>query len=169
MLTDILRGELERLFELDELTALSRDVLGFEPSEVGGTLAKGSFAHALTSHCIQHDAVEALCDVLLATKDDVDPRIHELRGAGMLESPWLEPGESIGPFRVARPLGKGPVGTVYLARTGEHDVRVKLIHPAAATDRRGVHRFLTLNRLMTRLAHPGLPRNIETGRSGDAS
>ena len=28
---DILRGELERLFSLDEMTSLARDVLGFSP------------------------------------------------------------------------------------------------------------------------------------------
>ena len=42
MQTEILRGELERLFSLDELTALSRDLLGFDPDEVGGTNAKAS-------------------------------------------------------------------------------------------------------------------------------
>ena len=46
--TDILRAELERLYELPDLLSLSRDVLGFEPSSVGGTAAKASFAFALT-------------------------------------------------------------------------------------------------------------------------
>ena len=45
---EILRGEIERLFSLDELTALSRDLLGLDPEEVGGTGAKASFARALT-------------------------------------------------------------------------------------------------------------------------
>jgi len=40
---EILRGEIERLFSLDELTALSRDLLGLDPDEVGGTNAKASF------------------------------------------------------------------------------------------------------------------------------
>ena len=35
--TEILRAELESLYELPDLLALSRDVLGFEPESVGGT------------------------------------------------------------------------------------------------------------------------------------
>jgi hypothetical protein len=69
--TDILRAELERLFELPDLLALSRDVLGFEPERVGGTAAKASFAGALTAHCLEHDAIEGLCDALLATRGEV--------------------------------------------------------------------------------------------------
>src|SRR4051812_43046304 len=35
MSIDIVRGELERLFSLDEMIALSSELLGFEPSEIG--------------------------------------------------------------------------------------------------------------------------------------
>ena len=41
---EVLRAELERLFELDELMQLSQDVLGFDPESVGGTATLGSFA-----------------------------------------------------------------------------------------------------------------------------
>ena len=44
---DIVRGELERLFSLEEMTSLSEQLLGLDPSDVGGTSAKGSFAKAL--------------------------------------------------------------------------------------------------------------------------
>ena len=67
---EILHGELERLFELDELLRLSESVLGFEPNAVGGTSAKGSFAGSLTAYCVEHDALEALCDAVLAIKPD---------------------------------------------------------------------------------------------------
>ena len=72
--TDILRAELERLYELPDLLALSRDVLGFEPASVGGMAAKASFAGALTAHCLEHDAIEALCDALLATRVEVNAK-----------------------------------------------------------------------------------------------
>ena len=39
---EILRGEIERLLSLDELTALSRELLGLDPDEIGGTSAKAS-------------------------------------------------------------------------------------------------------------------------------
>ena len=47
---DSLRGELERLFELDELMKLSSKLLGFDPRTIGGTTGKASFVRALTSY-----------------------------------------------------------------------------------------------------------------------
>jgi hypothetical protein len=81
--TEILHAELERLFELPDLMALSRDVLGFEPESVGGTAAKASFAGALTAHCLEHDAIEALCDAVLATRVEVNSKILDLRISGV--------------------------------------------------------------------------------------
>ena len=43
---DILRGELERLFTLEEMTSMCERLLGLDPSEVGGATAKRSFARA---------------------------------------------------------------------------------------------------------------------------
>ena len=39
MALDDLRAELERLYELDELIALSRDLLGLDPQRIGGSAA----------------------------------------------------------------------------------------------------------------------------------
>ena len=47
MTTEFLQGELERLFELESMMALSDELLGLSPTEVGGTNAKGAFARAL--------------------------------------------------------------------------------------------------------------------------
>ena len=71
---EILRGEIERLFSLDELTALSRDLLGLDPEEVGGTSAKASFARALTDRCSQLDALDALVEAVIGSRTDADPR-----------------------------------------------------------------------------------------------
>ncbi len=90
---DLLRAELERLYELDELVALSRDILGFDPERVGGTAAKASFAGALTSHCVEHDAVEALCDVLLATRVNVSAQVADIRLTGVHTDEELAPGQ----------------------------------------------------------------------------
>src|SRR3954462_734707 len=96
--TEILRAELERLFELPDLLKLSRDVLGFEPEGVGGTAAKASFAGALTAHCLEHDAVEALCDALLASHADVNSKIFDLRVTGVVQDEELKAGAELGPF-----------------------------------------------------------------------
>src|SRR6187551_1074108 len=163
MYLDILSGELERLFELDELEALSRDLLGFDPEEVGGTAEKGSFASALTAYCVEQDAVEALCDAVWATKQEVDPRILELKLHGSLAEPALKPGDQVGDFNIIRPLGEGRTGRAYAARAFERDFRIKLIASSAARDKRTLHRYLTRNRLVGRISHPGIPRQLTTG------
>src|SRR6187549_1709144 len=135
MYLDILSGELERLFELPELEALSRDLLGFDPERVGGRAQKGSFASALTAHCVDQDAVEALCDAVWATKQEVDPRILELKIHGSLAERALKPGDRIADFSITRPLGEGRSGQVYAARASDRDFRIKLIATSAARDK----------------------------------
>ena len=63
---EVLRAELERIFELEELVKLSREILGFDPEQIGGTAALGSFAGALVTHCQENDAIVALADALKA-------------------------------------------------------------------------------------------------------
>ena len=75
---DILRGELERLFSLDEMTSMSARLLGLNPEEVGGTTAKASFAKALAERCIDADRIDALVDVLLTWRPGVDPRLRDV-------------------------------------------------------------------------------------------
>ena len=57
-----LRGELERLFELDELMKLSSTLLGFDPRAIGGTAGKATFVRALTQYCDAHGALVRLQD-----------------------------------------------------------------------------------------------------------
>ena len=61
--TEILRAELERLFELEDLKNFTHSVLGFDPDAVGGTAAKASFAGALTAYCHEHDALLSLIHI----------------------------------------------------------------------------------------------------------
>ncbi len=167
METDILRAELERLFELDELLALSRDVLGFDPDHVGGSAAKGSFANALTEHCVSADAIEALCDALLASKPDVNPKIVTIRVNGLPYDDELKPGSTLGDLTIVRKLGEGRLGMTYLARRGDQELRAKVLGREATRDRRGLHRFLTVNRLIGAIDHAGLPKHLTAGQVGD--
>ena len=72
-------AELERLFELDDLIRLSQDALGLDPEAVGGTSAKATFVKRLVDHCVDHDAVEALCDAVAANHEYMDPLLVEIR------------------------------------------------------------------------------------------
>src|ERR1041384_172420 len=113
---DLLRAELERLYELDELVSLSRDILGFDPERVGGTAAKASFAGALTTHCVEQDAVEALCDVLLATRTDVSAKVADIRHTGVRADEELKPGSEFAGFTVLRKLGEGRLAISYVVK-----------------------------------------------------
>src|SRR3990170_3585697 len=102
-----LRGELERLFELDELVNLSSTLLGFNPKEIGGTGGKASFVRALTDFCLARGAVEALCDAVATVRPNVDPKLVSWRNFGVWDRPELIPGDTIGGFCVERRLGEG--------------------------------------------------------------
>jgi tetratricopeptide (TPR) repeat protein/tRNA A-37 threonylcarbamoyl transferase component Bud32 len=167
---DLLRAELERLYELEELVALSRDILGFDPERVGGTAAKASFAGALTSHCVEHDAVEALCDVLLATRVNVNAQVADIRLTGLSSDEELKPGSDFGGYDVTRKLGEGRLAISYVVKRGDAEYRLKLLRREATRDARGLHRFLTVTRLVGKVSHPGLPSGLRAlelgGRTG---
>jgi tetratricopeptide (TPR) repeat protein len=162
---DSLRGELERLFELDELLKLSSGLLGFNPKEIGGTNGKASFVRALTDYCNSRDALEALCDAVVALKPNADPRLMAYRNLGIWERHDLEPGESLDGFAIQRKLGEGPEGVAYLASRGGEEYRVKTLHPETGRDARGVQRFLTFNRILAARYHPAFPEGLEVVHS----
>src|SRR6188768_3848587 len=167
---DLLRAELERLYELEELVSLSRDILGFDPERVGGTAAKASFAGALTSHCVEHDAVEALCDVLLATRSNVSEKVAQIRLVGVTSDEELRPGAVLAGYTVLRKLGEGRLGISYVVSQDDREYRLKLLRREATRDARGLHRFLTVTRLASKVHHPGLAAAVRAidvdGRTG---
>lgn len=158
---DSLRGELERLFELDELMRLSSKLLGFDPRTIGGTTGKASFVRALTSYCDAHGAVEALCDAVVATKPDADARLQACRSAGLSEPRELELGESFEEFQIEGRLGSGPQGTCYRATRDGASFRLKVLHPETARDPRGLQRFLTFTRILASHQEAAFPALLE--------
>jgi len=164
---EILRGELERLFELDELLKMSRDLLGFDPDEVGGSAAKGSFVKSLTEHCVETEAVEALCDAILASKAEVNPKVSQIRVNGIPFDEELTAGTRLGDYEIVRKLGEGRLGMSYLARLEGEDYRLKVIRREATRDKRGLHRFMTVARLVGAIDHPGLPKKLFAGEIDD--
>ena len=165
--TEILRAELERLFELPDLLSLSRDVLGFEPESVGGMAAKASFAGALTAHCLEHDAIEALCDALLATRAEVNEKILDLRVTGVALDEELKVGSEFGQYVILRKLGEGRLAISYVARTDGNEYRLKVLRREATRDQRGLQRYLTVTRLIAQIEHEGLPRQLSATKIGD--
>jgi serine/threonine protein kinase/lipopolysaccharide biosynthesis regulator YciM len=164
--TDILRGELERLFELDELKKLSDELLGLDPDQVGGTEGKGAFARALIERCVDDDAILALADAVLATKNGVSEKVQRLFEAGPGEE--LKPGAEVGEFRVMKKIGEGGIGTVYLAeKKGEGDAKIraaiKVVRPVHARDRVATRRWQTIARVHMGLENRNLAPVLAVG------
>ncbi len=157
---DILRSELERLFSLEEMTQIS-ELVGLGPEQVGGQTAKATFARALAEHCVEGDRVEALVDAVLSMRKEVDPRLRDV--AALLGEPELPPGKEFGAFTIDKKLSATEMGVVYLAKRDGTAHILKTLRREAARDRRAVHRFLTRNRLVAKVQHEGLPKNIDAG------
>lgn len=163
MSIELIRGELERLYSLEEMLALSSELLGFEPGIVGGTASPASFARALTDHCAEHDAIAALVDAVTGTKEKASPKLVKFVD-DVLRSPIdLKAGTKIGKFTITRKLGAGPNGTAYTAKKGDDPVVIKLLHNAAVHDRSALYRYLTRNRLLAKVDHENLPKHVDAG------
>jgi tetratricopeptide (TPR) repeat protein len=163
MSIELIRGELERLYSLEEMLALSGELLGFEPGIVGGTASSASFARALTDHCAKNDAIAALVDAVTGTKDKASPKLQKFVDDVLRSAIDLKAGTEIGPFKVVRKLGAGPNGSVYTAKHGDRNVVLKLLHNAAVHDRSALYRFLTRNRMITKAESDHLPSNVQAG------
>lgn len=164
---DILIAELERLFSLDEMTSMSKRLLGLDPEDVGGISAKASFARALTLRCIDRDGIDALVDVILASRHGVDPRLREVGCPPGKEQ--VDPGQTFGAFEIVRKIGESPLSIVYAAHREEVDCTLKVIRREACRDRRAVQRFLAANRMVAALEHEGLPSWLEVGETEGAA
>jgi tetratricopeptide (TPR) repeat protein/serine/threonine protein kinase len=167
---DILRGELERLFELDDLKRLSNDLLGLSPDEIGGTGGKGTFARALVEKCRAEDALPALAEAIRLSKADMKDGIDLWATVGE----ELSPGTTLSSFKISRKIGEGGIAWVYLGErrsNGSPDeveqVAIKVLRTVYASDRPAAKRWLTLARAMARIEHRNLGRIVEVGELPD--
>lgn len=168
--TDILRGELERLFELDELKSLSADLLGLDPVEIGSTDGKGAFARALVERCRTDDALLALADAVIVSKDDVNGKIAKLFELDPGEE--LKPGAQVAGFRVLKKIGEGGVGVVYLAEKKDEGGQatrgaIKVLRPVHARDRAASRRWLTIARVYRGIDETTLASVLDVGTLED--
>lgn len=166
---DQLRGELERLFELTDLIDLSRRSLGVDPEVIGGTGALASYVRHLTDYCSEHDAVEALCDVVAIARPAAAAQFIGLANESGVQAAPLSPGMAFDAWIVERQLGDGPSGKSYLLRHADNDshARLKWLNARCASDRHGVQRFLLYWRLAGAVQASGLPRHWQL-ESADA-
>lgn len=161
---DSLRGELERLFNLNELMELSSSLLGFQPDIIGGTSSIAAYVRALTDYCDRRGAVEALCDAVASLRSDASSSLLTCRESGLSAPLELSPGDRLGDFLIERELAEGPRGACFVAHHNETEFRLKILHPESLRDARGAHRFLTFNRMLRSVGGPGLPEEPYIGR-----
>ena len=125
----------------------------------------------LDAACVGDAACRCEVERLLAADEE---------STGFLESPPVElqrlaggdpqEGESLGPYRLLRPIGSGGMGTVYLARREdehyERDVAVKVLRSGLATTE-ALHRFVAERQILARLEHPNIARLYDGGSTED--
>ena len=70
----------------------------------------------------------------------------------------LQPGTSIGPYRVSREIGRGGMGVVYLAEDPrlEREVAIKVLPAHLAEDPARLERFETEARVLAQINHPNV-------------
>lgn len=131
---EILHGELERLFDVDELKQLAEalrnvDVADTPPQSLFGDTAQDTtqqrtasmMAHELVRHCIETDKVQALVETISVLKPNANLKQLE-RGArvfaeGFSDNEELSPLSIVGGLKILRKLGVGPTGYSYLAQS----------------------------------------------------
>ena len=133
--------------------------------------ARERFVAALDSagspHCEQLGRLLAVSDPRAASPLDGDP------WAELAPPPErIEPlPAQIGPFRILSQLGRGGMGTVYLAEQEGEGFRRKVALKVVAPEGRGVgeieRRFREERRILAGLEHPGIARLYDAGRSAD--
>jgi serine/threonine-protein kinase len=116
-------------------------------------------------------------DELRTTSPDIAAELSALLGAEatlekarFLERPTTVSlaGMNLGGWTLERPLGRGGMGSVWLARRSdgrfEGTAAVKLLNPAFVSDK-GQARFRREGSALARLAHPGIARLLDAGVS----
>lgn len=160
---DTLRGELERSFEFEELSELSREILGMSPDDIGGAGSKADFARALVERCFDLDAVEALLDAAEASKPAFDKKVRDAVLRSLFEHQELLGGSTFGAYTISRKIGQGPVGTTYVAKVDGKEVVLKILRPDVMQSRRAYARFKAACKLVARVEHEGLPSGLTIG------
>src|SRR5688572_21322957 len=84
-----------------------------------------------------------------------------------LTSPVLAPGTQLGAYRILSELGRGGMGTVYLAERADDQfskrVALKLMGGWRAGDTHGLRRFRDERQILAALEHPNIARLLDGG------
>lgn len=154
------------------------------PADAPGSRLESMFERALdvpaaerrafvASACDGDRAFEAEVIALLAAEEStaglLDTPLAELAAplfAAEQEEGGIGPGRRIGPYTIVREIGRGGMGTVYLAERAdgayEQQVALKVVNAGILTPELE-QRFLRERQILARLDHPGIARLLHGG------
>lgn len=125
---------------------------------------------ALFAHLGAGPALVAEVEALLALEGQAGDFIDEPVFSFRQPAPEREAGRRFGPWQLLQPLGKGGMGTVYLAERAdgafELTVAVKLLRIGLDTEEL-ISRFEAERHILARLIHPNIARLLDGGTSED--
>lgn len=164
--TDILRAELERLYDLDAMQRISGELLGIAPGSFDGEGSKQSFARALAERCVRDELHEALADAILLTDRAAELRLRPVYEGRAADD--LAPGSSVDGFKILKKQADEGLSTVYLAsEAGGRQVNLKVLRESHARDRRALHRFLVAQRALRAIENPSVQKILGAGLLSD--
>ena len=82
----------------------------------------------------------------------------------------LQSGQSVGPYRIERELGRGGMGTVYLAARADDQYRKRVavkVATGASLSEDVRRRFRAEREILARLEHPNIARLLDAGTTGE--
>lgn len=126
----------------------------------------------LKEACAGDHELETEVRSLLASHDAAGEFLepHAEASASLRFPEGLLPGQSVGSWKVVRPLATGGMGVVYLVerQDGQFQQRgaLKLIRQGLATDEM-VHRFLQERQILATLDHPNMARLLDGGTTAE--
>jgi non-specific serine/threonine protein kinase/serine/threonine-protein kinase len=148
----------------DRVKVVFQEAIDRPPAEQAAVLDRACAGDAELRQAVErllraHAAGAGVVDAGLL--DEVDPTV----AADDAPTVQLTPSR-IGPYRVVRPLGRGGMGTVYLAERDEPGLRktvaVKVVRHGMGSDF-VLRRFRTERQILAALEHPGIARLYDGG------
>src|SRR5688572_1588422 len=107
--------------------------------------------------------------MLSASVEKFDAWVENISAARVTSAVSLV-GQRLGAYELIREIGRGGMGTVYLARRAdqefEKEVAIKLLKRGTDTDE-VLRRFRAERQILARLEHPNIARLLDAGTSDD--
>jgi serine/threonine protein kinase len=147
-----------------ETEILFHEVADLSPAE------RENYFRAANVPAAIRDEVEKLLRFDTADGESLTESVAECAGRLLDGAPGLSARDRCGPYRLVRILGRGGMGSVYLAERddGEVEQRAAVKFLRYGRDDAGFReRFLRERQILAKLNHPGIARLLDAGHTGD--